>query len=90
MIRIAFLACMVAGCGGGSGSSCTSTEIEVHYFGGSADGKVACMPIPSACNGMASCAVTPCISAMYSTCASPYFGVACSDTFPPTIVSCNQ
>ena len=89
-MRTVFLAVLLAACGGDSGSSsCTTAQVEVKYFGGSADGKTECQPVPGACGGSASCAASACISALYNLCASPYIGVGCSDTFPPTIVSCN-
>jgi hypothetical protein len=79
----------IAGCGGDSSSNCDSTKVEVKYFGGANDGKTECKGIPAPCGATASCAVQACISALYGLCASPYIGVGCSDTFPPTIVSCN-
>ncbi|MGE5183285.1 MAG: hypothetical protein ACM31C_14545 [Acidobacteriota bacterium] len=89
-MRTAFFALLLASCGGDSGStSCTTTQAEVRYFGGSADGRSECKPIPAACGGSASCAAQACISALYDLCAAPYIGVGCSDTYPPTIVSCN-
>ena len=77
-----------AGSGGGSGS-CTSKQVQVVYLKGTMDGKKQCASIPAACGATASCSDQACISALYGLCASPYIGVGCSDTAPPTIVSCN-
>lgn len=84
---LAFL--LFAACGSSSGDSCSTDEVEVDYFRGDRDGDVVCAPIPASCNGAASCGNTDCIRDMYSLCDSPYIGVGCSDTFPPSIISCN-
>jgi hypothetical protein len=80
----------VSACGGDSGpNGCSASQVEVAYLGGGSDGKTVCQPIPAACGATAACAVQACIAAMYSLCAQPYIGVGCSDTAPPTIISCN-
>lgn len=84
--------CTIAGAACGSSASdagCRSNEVEVDYFRGTRDGNVVCKPMPASCNGTASCADNACIRDMYGLCDAPYLGVACSDTFPPTIISCN-
>lgn len=75
--------------GGGGDGSCSEDQVEVSYLGGDQDGRTECAPIPAECGATASCASDPCRGALYGLCESPYIGVACSDTFPPTIVSCN-
>jgi hypothetical protein len=91
MPRILTLAVLawLAACGDSSSSGCTDTQVEVKYLGGGSDGKTVCQPIPAQCGATAACANQPCIAAMYNLCAAPYIGVGCSDTFPPTIISCN-
>jgi hypothetical protein len=79
----------VSSCGESGPSKCSGSQVEVKYYGGASDGKTACQPIPAACGATAACADQACISAMYSLCAQPYIGVGCSDTFPPTVISCN-
>ena len=83
------LAAGVAACGDSGSNGCSDSQVEVKYFGGGSDGKTTCAAIPSACGATASCAAQPCIAAMYNLCAQPYIGVGCSDTAPPTIISCN-
>jgi hypothetical protein len=85
---LAALAMTLAACSDSS-KGCSSSQVQVEYLGGGSDGKMTCAAIPSACGGTASCAAQPCIAAMYGLCASPYIGVGCSDTAPPTIISCN-
>ena len=78
------------GCGSSSSStSCRETEVEVDYLRGAREGQTVCKPLPASCGTTASCADNNCIRDMYDYCDSPYLGVACSDTFPPTIISCN-
>jgi hypothetical protein len=36
------------------------------------------------------CIDDTCRAALYDLCESPAIGVGCSDTFPPTIISCNE
>ena len=87
------LAAALAAASCGSSNSTMSCrggdQIEVDYFRGPRDGDVVCAPLPITCGGTGSCAVTACIRDMYAACDSPYLGVGCSDTFPPTIISCN-
>jgi len=86
------LALAAAACGGdddGAGDGCGDDQVEVSYLGGDDDGRTECAPIPAACGATASCASDECRGALYGLCESPYLGVACSDTVPPTIVSCN-
>jgi hypothetical protein len=79
-------AVLAAGCGSGD---CDEDEVQVVYLGGARDDEVTCKAKPAACGATASCGEQACIAAMYGLCESPYLGVACSDTFPPTIISCN-
>jgi hypothetical protein len=96
---MAFLACLPVGCGGGSdgggGSpaatgcdACASGEVCVSQLGGEEDTE-RCAPIPAACGEAASCADNTCVGALYDLCEAGWIGVGCSDTSPPTIVSCN-
>ena len=83
------LACaFLAACGSGD-DDCSEDEVQVSYLG-TANDRTECSPIPAACGEVADCDVTACISAMYGLCQSPAIGVGCSDTFPPTIISCNE
>ena len=87
MRMLAFL--LVAACGSSSDDSCSTDDVEVDYFRGDRDGETLCKPVPATCGGAASCGVNECIRDMYALCDSPYIGAGCSDTFPPTIISCN-
>lgn len=83
---------IAAGCGGdddGGGDGCAEDQVEVAYLGGEDDGRTECAPIPAECGATAGCDSDECRGALYGLCESPYIGVACSDTVPPTIVSCN-
>jgi len=82
---------VAAGCGSSSSADkgCRDTEVEVAYLGGPRDNEVVCKPIPASCGTVGDCGVNACIRDMYGYCDSPYLGKACSDTFPPTIISCN-
>ena len=83
-------ALVAAGCGSSSSSQdCSDTQVSVDYIRGGRDGETVCKPIPASCGSVADCANNACIRDMYSYCESPYLGVGCSDTFPPTIISCN-
>jgi hypothetical protein len=87
---VMFLCIFCASCGGNDGESgCHQQQVEVTYLGTSND-RTECMAIPDVCNNSASCSDQPCIAAMYALCQAPAFGVGCSDTFPPTIISCNE
>ena len=88
-MRSLLLVVALAGCSS-SKDSCSSSEVEVVYLGGARDDETVCKPIPAACGATAACSVQACIAAMYGYCESPYIGVACSDTAPPTIISCND
>ncbi|HEX7838856.1 MAG TPA: hypothetical protein VF469_15370 [Kofleriaceae bacterium] len=80
----------LAASGCSSSDACHDNEVEVDYLGaGSRLGEVDCKPLPASCGAQASCASNACIRDMYALCQAPYIGVACSDTSPPTIISCN-
>jgi hypothetical protein len=86
----AWLLAVLASCGSSdSAKTCTDTQVEVDYFRGTRAGEMVCKPIPMSCGAVASCGDTNCIRDMYGLCDSPYIGAGCSDTFPPTIISCN-
>ena len=88
MIRIACVLALAMGCS--SSSDCSTNEVKVSYLGGGTlDGESECKPIPASCGATASCSDMTCESDLYALCESPYIGVGCSDTFPPTIISCN-
>jgi hypothetical protein len=73
-----------------SNTECTSDQVQVTYLGGGTrNNEVDCEPIPASCGATASCSVMACERDMYDLCDSPYLGVGCSDTLPPTIISCN-
>lgn len=93
-MRLTILAALVAlagalACGSSSSNDCRTDQVQVDYIRGPRDNETVCKPLPASCGGAASCAVNACIRDMYGYCESPYLGVACSDTFPPTIISCN-
>ena len=80
----------VISCGSSaSNMDCRTDQVQVDYIRGTRDGQTICKPIPASCAGTGSCANNACIRDMYGYCDSPYLGVACSDTFAPTIISCN-
>ncbi len=81
------LVVVLTGCG--SSDECGTDEVEVNYFRGARADEVVCKPIPTSCGGIGDCSVQACIRDMYGLCDSPYLGVGCSDTFAPTIISCN-
>ena len=89
MLRPIALAALLSLVGCGSSSECGEDEVQVVYLGGDRDHEVVCKPRPATCPNPATCAVTDCIRDMYSYCEPPYFGVGCSDTFAPPIISCN-
>ena len=89
-MRKLLLVAALAGCGSSSKDDCAENQVEVAYLTGARDGETVCKPIPAACGTTAACGVQACISAMYAYCESPYIGAGCSDTFPPTIISCND
>jgi hypothetical protein len=88
VIRVLVVAGL-ASCSSSPSNSCDSTQVEVSYLRGARDGETVCKPIPASCGAVAACDVQACIRDMYGYCDSPYIGVGCSDTFPPTIISCN-
>ncbi len=89
-MRSLALVLLLAACGDSSSTKCATTQVEVDYFKGTRDGQVDCKPIPASCGATASCSDQMCIHDMYGLCTAPeYIGVGCSDTFPPTIISCN-
>ncbi len=68
--------------------ACGDGEVCMAYMGGEEDYE-ACDVIPADCGGEAACSDQDCISALYALCDEGWVGVGCSDTFPPTLVSCN-
>ena len=74
--------------GNGEGcNSCLGDELCVIEF---SDPKVErCEPIPETCNGIADCSNIDCQAAMYDYCPDETAGWGCSDTAPPTFISCN-
>ena len=79
----------LAACSSSSSKDCGSDQVQVTYLGGARDQEIVCKPIPASFGSAAACDVQACIRDMYGYCDSPYLGVGCSDTFPPTIISCN-
>lgn len=73
----------------GTDVSCGADQVEVAYLGTSND-RTECAPIPTECGAVAQCAELDCIRALYDLCDDTTYGVGCSDTFPPAIVSCNE
>jgi hypothetical protein len=91
-LALALVVLLPLGCGGdddGGAGDCSDDQVEVSYLGGDDDGRTECAPIPAECGANAACDDDACRGALYGLCDAPYNGVACSDTFPPTIVSCN-
>ena len=91
-MRLPILAALAVtlACGSSSSTDCHTDQVQVDYLGGARDGQTVCKPLPASCGNTASCADNACIRDMYGYCESPYLGVGCSDTFPPTIISCNR
>ena len=91
MIRFLILGAVARAAYGSSSADtgCRSNEAEVDYLRGARDGDVVCKPNPARCSATASCADNNCIRDVYGLCDAPYLRVACSNTFPPTIISCN-
>ena len=85
-----FFACGDQEGGGGAAAegcdACGEGEYCINYLGGERDGEELCAAIPDACDGDDSC---ECRGEMYDGCEEPYYGVGCSDSFPPTLISCN-
>jgi len=92
-LALTFSLLVAPACGGDDDASgdgdCGDDQVEVSYLGGEDDGRTECAAIPDACGATAACDDDACRGALYGLCETPYIGVACSDTFPPTIVSCN-
>jgi hypothetical protein len=85
-----------SGAGGGGGgaatgcSACKATEACVVNLDKNAVKKgERCVAIPAACGKTASCSDQACEGALYGLCEMGWTGVGCSDTYPPTLVSCN-
>ena len=75
------------GGGGGDGcDGCTDGELCVIEFGDSTEER--CEAIPDICGETGDCFDTECQSAMYDYCPEETSAWACSDTFPPTYISC--
>ena len=72
----------VSSCG-----DCNEEQVCVRIFGD--EDMTSCAPIPAACNGMANCFDDVCSAALYALCGEGIVNTGCSDTFPPTVVSCN-
>jgi hypothetical protein len=89
-MRTAIAILVLASACSSSSDECATTEVEVAYLGGARDNETVCKPLPASCNGTGACSVMACIRDMYGLCESPYIGVGCSDTFAPTIISCND
>ena len=68
-------------------SECGTRQFCVVVFGD--ERTTACETIPDACGSEASCTDEECASAMDESCPESFWTTGCSDTFPPTIVSCN-
>jgi hypothetical protein len=80
------------GGGGPSGevsacSACADTQVCIMEF--SEEDTVRCEPIPEVCAGEANCFDVECQMAMYDYCPLETWAWGCSDTFPPTVISCN-
>lgn len=94
-MRALFLTMALVACGGGSDDSgaggggcdaCADGEICLVYFEESGDTREECAALTPNCSGDDSC---ECRGEMYGQCEDPFVGVSCSDTSPPTIISCN-
>ena len=98
MGKAAVLFMLIAACGGlrqrrwtvGSVddcSQCGTDQICVIVF---ADERTtSCEAIPEACSPEASCFDDVCADAMYDECPEGFVNIACSHTFPPTVISSN-
>ncbi len=90
LLVVALAALALAACSSSEDDGgCADDEVQLSYLGTDND-RTECAPIPNACGATADCAPQACIAAMYDLCEAPAFGVACSDTFAPTIISCNE
>lgn len=86
-IVVSLLSLVLCACGGEE--DCAENEVEVTYIG-TANDRTECKPAPAICGGVGDCADQDCLGAMYDLCEAPAFGVGCSDTFLPPIISCNE
>jgi hypothetical protein len=68
--------------------ACNEAQVCVRTF--DAEDTIECMPIPMVCNAMADCFDEACSVAMYDLCGDDFINNGCSDTFPPTVISCNR
>jgi hypothetical protein len=73
----------------GSCDACSDSEICIIDFFDADATDYRCDPIPDVCGDIASCTDVECVSAMYDFCPEDTSGWGCSDTFPPTMISCN-
>ena len=69
-------------------NDCSSGQICVMEF--SVEDTTRCEDIPAVCGSEAACDDGECQSAMYDYCPADTNGWGCSDTFPPTVISCNN
>ena len=69
--------------------ACNQTQLCVMTFDTLADA-IECAPIPMVCNGTADCSDQACAAAMYGFCGEDFISNGCSDTFPPTVISCHR
>jgi hypothetical protein len=86
-IVLAFIAMGIGACGGDDG--CKDNEVELDYFVNHEVDHTQCKPLPASCNGVGDCSAMTCIRDMYNLCDTGFLADACSDTFPPTIISCH-
>ena len=68
-------------------SACGADEICVRTYGEQT--AVACALKPIECGSNAECFDQVCASAMYALCPEDFINTGCSDTFHPTVISCN-
>ena len=68
-------------------SACGAQQVCVKTFGD--EELTVCASIPEACDGQADCFEQTCVAALYDLCGDNFINTACSDTFPPTVISCN-
>ena len=90
---------LIAACGGDSSkedgsvvsedncSACGADQICVVVF--SDERTTRCEDIPDDCGTDASCFDDVCVEAMFDSCPDGFINAGCSDTFPPTVISCN-
>ena|GEM_PF-5981059 len=68
-------------------SECSTDQICVVVF--SDEKSVTCEDVPAECADDASCTDDECMIAMFESCPEDFINTGCSDTFPPTVISCN-